>query len=774
MLESKATWKHNEMNDTIIDWIDSSINVSPIVQELLLQRGIKEGSQALRFLSPDLNDLHKPIGLLSIDKAGKRVKEAITNQEKILVYGDYDADGVSSTTVLLKALKELGANCDYYIPNRFTEGYGPNEDAFRLAYENGAKLIITVDCGIASVQEALLAKELGMDLIITDHHEVQEKIPDAYAVIHPKCSPDYGFPELAGVGVAFKFAEHLLGYFPGHLLEFVAIGTIADLVPLVSENRILTFHGLKSLTTTTNPGIKALKGHCNIEGNVTEEDVGFLIGPRINAVGRLQNADLAVQLLMTEDQEEADYIAERIDSINLERQRIVNDIVKEAELMVNSTNKKGIIIAAKEGWNEGVLGIVASKLVRKYDRPAIVLAVKPETSEVKGSARSIPAFDLFKNCMTVRELFTHFGGHAQAAGMTLPMDNLSKLQEELNRIIDNQLTEDDFKQAIEISQSISVKDINEKLINDIARLAPFGMKNPKPVFHLTHAPKDVRQIGSKKTHLKLHFKEEEVNLEGIGFGFGHLYPLFTPKTLVSIVGELGINEWNGFRKPQIVLQDLAIEEWQLFDCRGKKDADVSQYISLTNNNLIVSNNNEEYLPGIKQITYQEIGTDLPQVDTLYILDLPDLLDELKELVQITQPKNVYAGYHVENSVYLTSFPSRDDFKWLYALLLKRKQIDMKTELNKLVQMKGWSKEKLIFLSKVFFELEFVKIENGIITVVDKPVKKDLSESEIYQKRKYKAELERILYYSNYEELRNWFIQCMDYVDSPKEELAHGL
>ncbi|AIF43328.1 single-stranded-DNA-specific exonuclease RecJ [Virgibacillus sp. SK37] len=774
MLESKATWKHNEMNETNIDWIDSSINVSPIVQELLFQRGITEGNQALRFLSPDLNDLHKPIGLLSIDKAGKRVKEAIAKQEKILVYGDYDADGVSSTTVLLKTLQELGANCDYYIPNRFTEGYGPNEDAFRLAHDNGAKLIITVDCGIASVQEALIAKELGMDLIITDHHEVQEKMPDAYAVIHPKCSPDYAFPELAGVGVAFKFAEHLLGYFPSHLLEFVAIGTIADMVPLVSENRILAFHGLKSLTTTTNPGIKALKGRCNIEGNVTEEDVGFLIGPRINAVGRLQNADLAVQLLMTEDQEEAAYIAEKIDSINVERQRIVNDIVKEAEAMVNTTGRKGIIVAAKEGWNEGVLGIVASKLVRKYDRPAIVLAVKPETSEVKGSARSIPAFDLFKNCMKVRELFTHFGGHAQAAGMTLPMDNLDQLQEELNHIIDNQLTEEDFRQAIEISQSISVKDISETLINDIARLAPFGMKNPKPVFHLAHAPSDVRQIGSKKNHLKLQFKEEQVNLEGIGFGFGHLYPLFTPNTPVSIVGELGINEWNGLKKPQIVLQDLAIEEWQLFDCRGKKDADVSQYISLTNHNLIVRNNNEQYLPGINQITYQEIGTDLPPIDTLYILDLPESLDELKELVQITRPTNIYAGYHIENSVYLTSFPTREDFKWLYALLLKRKQINMKTELIELVQMKGWSKEKLVFLSKVFFELEFVKIENGIITVVEKPAKKDLSESKIYQKRQYKAEMERLLYYSNYEELRNWFIQCMDYVDSPKEELAHGL
>lgn len=773
MLQSKTKWRSKEITNVEDHWMDDSITLSPIIKELLVQRGIKTGEEARQFLSPDISTLHNAADFDSIEVAADRVRVAIDQHEKILVYGDYDADGVSSTTVMLLALKELGAECDYYIPNRFNEGYGPNEAAFREAKEQGYALIITVDNGIAAVHEAEVAKEIGLDLIITDHHEIQEQLPDAYAIIHPKRSTADIFPELAGVGVAFKFAEYLLGYFPKQFLPFVAIGTIADLVPLVSENRVLAYHGLRALAQTNNVGLQELMRVCNIEGDVSEEDVGFLIGPRINAVGRLQDADLAVQLLMTNDKTEAEEIATEIDQINVKRQQIVNDIVKEAEKMVDPNQEKGVIIVAKEGWNEGVLGIVASKLVRKFDQPAIVLTKKPETSQVKGSARSIPAFDLFKNCMTVRDLFTHFGGHSQAAGMTLPLENLDELQIRLNELIRNELAEEDFKQLLEISSEVSVEDVNEKLVDEIGKLAPFGMKNPKPIFQLTAIPSELRQIGSTKRHLKLLFKEDGKNVEGIGFGFGELYPHISPNTPVTVVGELGINEWNGNRKPQIVLQDIEIRQWQLFDHRGRKNINLTPYIEHHNANLVVGNPEIGLGGDVQYIQYDAMEV-VPDTDALYIYDMPQDLSKLKEIIQKAKPQNIHACYYIENSAFLNALPTREDFKWYYAVLLKKKVLDLNSEINVVMNTKGWSKERIYFISEVFFELGFVKIDNGIITVNPKPDKKDLLESSAYQTQLEQAEIEKTLYYSNYNELRNWFNNCMDQVESPKEELSYGL
>ncbi|MBM7597839.1 single-stranded-DNA-specific exonuclease [Virgibacillus halotolerans] len=772
MLQSKANWKYKTTQDK--QWQDGELELSPIVKELLLQRDITSAEAAARFLSPDIKNLHNPSGITDMKKASDRVHDAIANKEKILIFGDYDADGVSSTTLMLKTLQELGADCDYYIPNRFTEGYGPNEAAFQTASENGFTLIITVDTGIASIVEADVAKHLGIDLIITDHHEPQESLPDAFAILHPKCSPDYLFKELAGVGVAFKFAQELLGYLPKQLLDLVAIGTIADLVPLVDENRILAYYGLHALTITNNPGIKALKRLCKIEGNVTEEDVGFLIGPRINAVGRLQDADLAVQLLMTDDPEVAAEIAEEIQSINLERQQIVSNIVEEAEKMVDPNVTKGVIIVAKEGWNAGVLGIVASKLVRKYDRPAIVLTILPDTNEVKGSARSIPAFDLFTNCMQIRHLFTHFGGHSQAAGMTLPLENMSQIQQELDVLISQQLTEDDFKQVIEISDIISVDDINEALINEIERLAPFGMKNPKPVFQIKEIPLDARQIGSARNHLKLQFKKDGAQMEGIGFGMGELYPHLSAHTALMVVGALGINEWNGNRKAQMIIQDMKIDDWQLFDHRGNKQLDILTYVNHEQRDLIICNSKEQMTPFAEQTTYDVDPITLSETDNLYLFDLPNDLKQLQEIVRITKPVNIHACFYVKDSTYLKVFPTRDEFKWFYALVHQRKAVDLKKEMNTILNAKGWSKDQIIFIAKVFAELKFVTIENGIVQINANPVKADLTEAMVYKQRLNQGHIEKILYYANYEELKQWFTSCMDKLPSPEEELTYGL
>jgi len=774
MLVSKAKWDFIDNEDESNELSD----YSPVISKLLMQRGITTVEEASRFLVPNLDELNNPSELLMIDKAVERVHRAIAEKERILVFGDYDADGVSSTALLLKVLQELKADCDFYIPNRFTEGYGPNEAAFREAAHQGFKVIITVDTGISAVHEAEVAKELGIDLIITDHHELQEELPDGYAVINPKCSPEYPFHELAGVGVAFKFAESLLGYFPEHLLDFVAIGTIADLVPLVNENRILAYHGLHKLTTTTNLGLKALKRLCKIEGNVTEENVGFLLGPRINAVGRLQDARLAVDLLMSEDQHEAEEIATMIESINDERRQIVRTIVEEAEKIVQFDDETGVIIVAKENWNEGVLGIVASQLVRKYDRPAIVLTIKPDTAEVKGSGRSIPAFNLFNNCLEIRDLFTQFGGHSQAAGMTFPIENLEEIQSELNRLIKEQLTKEDFKQVIEVNQTVRIADITEEIVDEISQLSPFGMGNPKPVFHLKEIPTDLRQIGSLKNHLKLQFKQDKVQLEGIGFGIGELYPHISPQTPVSVVGEVSINEWNGVRKPQIIIQDMGIDEWQLFDHRGKVNQDLSQYVTTYETMLAICNDPsklpEQLSNQVAQITYDTEIDALEEIDTLFIYDLPTDLQALHMIVHKTNPKNIHVCFYVENSMYLKAFPSRDDFKWFYSIVHKQKQIDLKRELTNIMDAKKWSKDHIVFIAQVFQELEFIMIDNGVVQIHPQPQKRDLQESKLYQGRLNQGEIEKVLYYSNYEALKNWFQNCMDIIGTPEEEVVHGL
>ncbi|WP_258871084.1 single-stranded-DNA-specific exonuclease RecJ, partial [Halobacillus trueperi] len=568
MIQSKMKWKFTYRNPE-----ESSVGlpgVTPLTQQLLEKRGIYDAETADRFLKPSIDQLHDPMLMEGMDRAVARVKEAIASDQSILVFGDYDADGVTSTSVMVEALRKAGADCDFYIPNRFTEGYGPNKEAFQFAFDSGYALIITVDTGIAAMEEATFAKDLGIDLIITDHHEVQEVLPDAYAIIHPKTSADYPFQELAGVGVAFKFAHALLGRFPKEFLDLVVIGTIADLVPLKGENRVLASVGLQAISHSNRPGIQALRKVCSIEGDMNEETIGFTIGPRLNAVGRLQDATPAVDLLLSEDREEAEQIAAFINQLNQERQKIVAAIAKEAEEMVSVENgeAENVIVVAKEGWNPGVLGIVASKLVRQFDRPAIVLAIDEEKGEAKGSARSIDAFDLFANCMEIRHRFIHFGGHAQAAGMTLALDQIDDLRSDLISLAEEKLSDDDYQQVLDIETTVELEDISLKQIEEVNQLRPFGMGNPKPLFHLKHTPKEVRLIGSKKNHLKFQFQSQQSRVDGIAFGLGDLYQQISPQAPLDVVGELGINEWNGRKNLQVMIKDLSVKEWQLFDHRG--------------------------------------------------------------------------------------------------------------------------------------------------------------------------------------------------------------
>lgn len=767
MLKPKTRWICQQVDEEKKRRLVEELSITPLVASLLVNRGFDTPELASSFLFDKDHAFHDPFTLIGMDIAVSRIKDAIANNEQILIFGDYDADGVTSTSVMMLTLQELGANVQYYIPNRFTEGYGPNENAFRHAAESGIHLIITVDTGIAALHEAQIAKELGLDLIITDHHEPGPELPEALAIIHPKLeNSPYPFHDLAGVGVAFKLSHALLGKVPEHLLQFAAIGTIADLVPLVGENRLIAKRGIQALKNTDNHGLKAL---LKLAGSdlpaVNEETIGFVIAPRINAAGRLESADIAVDLLLTEDPYEAETIAEEIDALNKERQALVNEIAEEAIQEVEENypiDENSVIVVGKSGWNAGVIGIVASKLVERFYRPAIVLSVDDEKGLAKGSARSIMGFDLFQNLSTCRDILPHFGGHPMAAGMTLKIEDVGELRSRLNQLASKILTEEDFIPVTKLDSEIELKNVDLKALEEMQMLAPFGMYNPKPKVLIKAASiSQMKKIGADQTHLKLVLEDQGSSLDGIGFGLGSLLDEVSPYASLAVIGELAINEWNNIRKPQIFLQDLAVHEWQLFDYRGLKRIEKlsdsvssalwivfnEKYVSKfthQNNELIVVNN-------LDKARHLDITG-----RNIVLADLPPSKEFLVSLLQGKQPARIYAHFYGEESDYFSTMPTREHFKWYYAFLMKKAPFDLKRYGDDLAKYRGWTRATIDFMSQVFLELELIKQHNGFITLNEVKNKKDLSESITYQQKQAHYALEGELLYSSVDELKKWF------------------
>ncbi|MGM7702149.1 single-stranded-DNA-specific exonuclease RecJ [Pseudalkalibacillus sp. Hm43] len=774
MLNAKTRWSVTETDQEKVDQLVQHLEISPLVAGLLVNRGKHNLDEATEFLHTEHAEFHDPYLMDGMKEAVERIQKAIEQNEKILIFGDYDADGVSSTSVMVYTLREMNADFDYYIPNRFTEGYGPNEAAFRWAKEQGYSLIITVDTGISAIHEASVAKKIGIDLIITDHHEPQPELPEAYATINPKkpgCP--YPFKGLAGVGVAIKLSHALLGKPPVHLLDIACIGTIADLVPLVDENRMIAKRGIARLQRTEKPGLQALLKLCNIKDQVlNSEHIGFGIGPRVNAAGRLDSADPAVDLFTTDDPEQAEMIAAEIDAMNKERQNLVNQMTKEAVKIVEEEyppEDHSALIIAKEGWNPGVIGIVASRIVEKYYRPTIILSIDREKGVAKGSARSIVGFDMFANLSECRDILPHFGGHPMAAGMTLDLQYLDDLRYRLNKLAEEKLTVDDFTPITPVDLECSVDDVSLEVIEELQALEPFGVENPKPKFLIEQCKlNEFRRIGSDSKHLKLSLKGETNTLDVIGFHFGDVFEEITPNASLSVVGELSINEWNGFRKPQLMLQDIAVKEKQLFDYRGIKnlkdrldllDREKVQLLAFQTD-TVQQLELGDWQERIYHVSEDE-SLDHLQIDGQYliILDLPKSKDQLKKLMFFgSNAERVYTVFHHEEDHYFNPIPTREAFKWFYAFLKKKGTFDYKKQAKELASYKGWTKESVYFMTEVFFELEFVTIDNGVITVSDQPMKRPLTDSKTYRRKQEQMSLENDLCYSSYRELKRWFFE----------------
>lgn len=759
MLKPKTRWIFGETDDEKKSSLVNELGISPLVASLLINRGIQSPQDVQSFLYDQGQDFHDPYLLLGMDLAVARIKEAIDRKEPILIFGDYDCDGVTSTSVMMITLRELGANVQFYIPNRFTEGYGPNEQAFKYAAEIGVRLIITVDTGIAAIHEAKVAAELGIDLIITDHHESGPELPVALAIIHPKL-PDspYPFRDLAGVGVAFKLAHALYGDIPEHLLELAAIGTIADLVPLQGENRLIAKKGIKKLRSTERIGLRALLKQAGADSSsINEETIGYMIGPRINAVGRLESADRAVDLLLTNDPFEAESIAEEIESLNKERQGIVSSIAEEAMKEVEEKypiKENAVIVVGKQGWNAGVIGIVASKLVERFYRPAIVLSFDEEKGLAKGSARSIEGFDLFSNLSTCRDILPHFGGHPMAAGMTLEISDVNELRTRLNNLAKEQLTEEDFIPVTKLDSEIDLEEIDLASLEEMQMLAPFGVSNPKPKILLSGSSiSQIRRIGADGNHLKITLNNQGKALDGVGFGLGHLFEEISPHSKVSVIGELSINEWNNIRKPQIFLQDIAVNEWQLFDCRGQNLKEIvskAKWIvfndkdKLNKENVIHIQSNEE----AKELNITN--------ENIVLVDFPPSKEIIENLFSGKKPGRVYVHFYKKDSDFFSTMPTREHFKWFYGFLAKKAPFDLKRYGNELAKYRGWSIETVNFMSQVFLELEFINFKDGYITLNKVVNRRDLSQSITYQQKQAHFSLESELLYSSFQQLKDWF------------------
>ncbi|RXI99929.1 single-stranded-DNA-specific exonuclease RecJ [Anaerobacillus alkaliphilus] len=771
MLRSKKRWKVEGKGHSLEQQFVTELKISPLVANLLLNRGIASVEEARNFLYIEKSEFHDPFMLKGMREATERIHQAIETNEKILIFGDYDADGVSSTAVMVHTLKRLGANFDFYIPNRFTEGYGPNEPALRKAKEEGYTLVVTVDTGISAVHEANVAKEIGLDFIVTDHHEPPPILPDALTIVNPKQHDCYyPFKGLAGVGVAFKLSHALLGQAPEDLLDIAVIGTIADLVPLVDENRLIAKKGIKALEKTNRPGLQALKKITGIDDKELNADhVGFSIGPRINAAGRLASATPAVELLICEDKTTAEQLASEIDEQNKARQGIVNEITEEAVAMVEehyaSIEDHKVLIVANEGWNAGVIGIVASRLVERYYRPTIVMTIDKEKGLAKGSARSIEGFDMFKNLSECRDILPHFGGHPMAAGLTMKVEDVDLLRMRLNSIAGEVLTEADYIPITKVDLEVSLPEVTLKVIEEMSLLAPFGVSNPTPKVMVDGVSlAQMKRIGSEETHLKMLLEQNGNTIDCVGFHFGYLYQDISMAAKISAVGTLSINEWNGHCKPQMMLEDVAVNEWQLFDCRGSKS--MSKFRHLPAEKVVCVYFDEATL-GLYNIEDQytcvhvPFESELPSLELtgkyLFFLDLPYEKRQIEMLFKREQkPERIYPMFYHSENHFFTTIPSRDHFKWFYAFLTKRQTFDLTKHGEQLAKHKGWSKDTIDFMVKVFFELEFVTIKNGLISLSTSIEKKDLQHSKTYKRKQEQASLENDLYYSSYNELKQWF------------------
>ena len=541
-------WEFYEKNSEEIIDIAKKHNISELLTKILVNRGITDDKEIDTFLNPTRNDFYDPYLMPDMDKAVERIIKAINNQEKVMIYGDYDVDGITSITVLKKFLEERGLQTGHYIPNRLEEGYGLNENAIRSIAEQKYTLMITVDCGISGIEEVELANQLGIETIITDHHEQSESLPNAYAIINAKRKDSqYPFRGLAGCGAVFKLIQAIslrLGLEEKEFLKYldiVCVGTISDIVPLVDENRVIAKLGLKLVAQTRNIGLRELilqSGYKKIDSNT----ISFGVAPRINACGRMGYQEEALDLFLTNNIEEARKITARLNSYNLERQTKEKDIFEQAikELEKEDIEKLNTIVLSGDNWHHGVIGIVASKLTEKFYKPTILICFEDNIG--KGSGRSLPGFDLHEALVETSAYLEKYGGHEMAVGLSLKKEKYNDFKLAFEEIAKSKNIQQIIP-VIKIDSIITAKDVNKKTIQDLEMLEPFGEKNKNPIFVYKNLKIDSIRALSEGKHLKLTLKDDNLLINAIGFNLGYLSEEYLIGDKIDIAGNLEINKY---------------------------------------------------------------------------------------------------------------------------------------------------------------------------------------------------------------------------------------
>ncbi|MCX7842668.1 MAG: single-stranded-DNA-specific exonuclease RecJ [Clostridia bacterium] len=559
-------WIVNNPPADKVNALANAAGISSLLAKVLASRGMEDPEHIKAFLNPDLERLHDPFLMNDMDIAVERIVPAVRSCEKIAVYGDFDVDGVTGTSILFSFLRSMGADAEYFIPDRFTEGYGVSMSAAERIKDGGNTLVVTVDCGTTAVEEISLMNQMGLDVIITDHHECREKLPQALAVINP-CRQDstYPFKDLAGVGVVFKLITALckkLGKEGDQYkyLDLAALGTLADVVPLVDENRIIAKHGLEMIGCTKNKGLKALMDVANLSQKpVSSRAVSFALAPRVNSAGRMGSAGRAVELFTTDDQALALRLAEELNTENSRRQETEIEILEQAIRNIEASkqlDEAGVIVAAGENWHKGVIGIVAARITERYKKPCIIISLEDGTG--KGSARSVEGFDILAALTRCKELMDAFGGHELAAGLALRADSIPEFMRRINEHASECFSADASELGLKIDTEINFKDINMDNAKQLELLAPFGAGNPPPVFACSGLKIDqMRTVGENK-HLKLKLSAGKSTVDAIGFNMGGMAASVNCGDFVDAACLLEINSWNSKDIVQLNVKDLRL------------------------------------------------------------------------------------------------------------------------------------------------------------------------------------------------------------------------
>ena len=555
-------WQIYETDEDKVEKLKEKYKINNLLATILVNRGITSEEKIRQFLEPTRQDFYDPYLMKDMEIAVERIVKAIENQEKVIIYGDYDVDGITSTTVLKKFLKDLGLEVSYYIPNRLNEGYGLNKTAVEKIVNEGYSLMITVDCGITGIEEIDYANSLGLEVIVTDHHEPVEELPKALAVIDNKRKDStYPFRDLAGVGVAFKLCQALgmrLGLKEESYLKYldiVCIGTISDIVPLVDENRVITKLGLMLVKQTRNMGLKSIinsSGYTKIDSNT----ISFGVAPRINACGRMGKAEEALELLLSNDIYKVNELTKRLNEHNRERQEIEKGIFESAveKIEKEHLDENRTIVVGGSGWHHGVIGIVSSKITDMYFKPSILLSFE-EDGTGKGSGRSIPGFDLHDALMKCQDSLEKFGGHSMAVGVTIRKEKLEEFEKQFEKVAEEEKIEE-IVPVLNIDSKIDLNSLNKEMIESLKELEPFGEANKMPIFAFKNLRIDSIRALSEGKHLKLTLKEDNRIINAIGFNMGALAEEYRIGDKIDVAGVLEINTFNGVDNLQINIKDV--------------------------------------------------------------------------------------------------------------------------------------------------------------------------------------------------------------------------